>query len=119
MKRLLRYGLTFLCTALLLAACSTDDTRPGGEGGTGTLEMRITGTRSEAGGYDPFDHLNVRIYNEKGLIREYKSRETLPATLQLLQGDYRVAVEAGDRSAATFTNKTYTGVVGKWHIYLP
>lgn len=109
MKRLLRYGIAFGCAALLLPACTTDDTRAAGSEGAGTLEMRITGTRAEAGGYDPFDYLTVRIYNDKGLVRKYTSRETLPDELQLLAGEYRIAVEAGDRSTATFTNKTYTG----------
>ena len=109
MKRLPIYGFALLCVALLLPACSKDTATEAG-GGTGTLEMHLTGTRTDTDGYDPFDYLTVRIYNEKGLIRKYDSLGDGNAlVLQLLGGEYRVAVEAGDRSAASFTRRTYAG----------
>lgn len=110
MKRLLTYAVALFCAALLLPACSKDAAGETESGSTGTLEMRLTGTRTETGGYNPFDHLTVRIFNEKGLVRKYTSLgDDNSIVLQLLKGEYRVAVEAGDRSAASFTHRTYAG----------
>lgn len=110
MKRFLTYGITLFCAALLLPACSKDAASESGGGDTGTLEMHLTGTRTETGGYDPFDYLTIRIFSEKGLVREYTSLgDGNSLAVQLLKGEYRVAVEAGDRSAASFTHRTYEG----------
>lgn len=108
MKRLFTYLVPAL--ALLLAGCSKQEQSLGPEGSTGTLSMEVS-TRSEAdGSYDPTDHLVVRIYNGKGeLIRKYTSKTDLPERLELLAGEYRVAVEAGEEEAASFTKRFYRG----------
>lgn len=110
MKRSIKYGFAALAgSLLLLGACSKDETAASGNGSTGTLRMHITATRSETDAYDPFDYRTVRIYSDKGLIRKYAPQDEMPAELQLLQGDYRIAVELGDGSEASFTHRSYRG----------
>lgn len=111
MKRLLIYALACLGMLLLAVSCSQAEvTEPGAGEDTGTLTLRITGTRTDESAYNPFDHLAVRIYDGQGLlVRKYTSQASIPTALQLLSGSYRITVEAGDRSAATFTNKSYYG----------
>ncbi len=107
MKRIATYVLGLL----LLAACSKEETlTPAQRGETGRLRMNIAATRTEGEGYDPMDHLTVRVYNaEGGLLRKYASREALPETLELLAGNYRVAVEAGEEVAASHEKRRYEG----------
>lgn len=111
------YALLLLTAGAVAPSCSTDETTAGG--GTGFLRMNISTTRSgvsaqedtqASGAYDPMEHLVVRIYNaEDGLIRKYASRELIPSELELLAGEYRVAVEAGEEVAASFTQRFYKG----------
>lgn len=110
MKRLLTYLI--LAMALMLGACSKQGDELAPETSAGTLTMRIS-TRAEAAGdgsYDPMEHLVVRIYNTNGeLIRKYTSKEDLPERLELIAGQYRVAVEAGEAVEASFTQRLYKG----------
>lgn len=110
MKRLLTYLIP--AVALMLGACSKQGDELAPEASTGTLAMRIS-TRAEAAGdgsYDPMEHLVVRIYNGNGeLIRKYTSKEDLPERLELIAGQYRVAVEAGEAVEASFTQRFYKG----------
>lgn len=98
--------------ALMLGACSKQGDELAPETSAGTLTMRIS-TRAEAAGdgsYDPMAHLVVRIYNANGeLIRKYASKEELPERLELIAGQYRVAVEAGETVEASFTQRLYKG----------
>ena len=110
MKKILVYASALL--ALLFASCAKSEevlpaeNFPQGEGG---LTLRVmTETRVESG-YDPMDYCTIRIYGPEGLIRRYDSTDEMPETLQLLAGSYSVDVEAGDRSAASFTNRSYKG----------
>ena len=112
-----------LLGALLAGACSKDATdipaAAGTTGETGALILRIAATRAEGEpdtGYDPMQHLTVRVYNaEGGLIRKYTSREELPERLELLAGTYRVAVELGEsgktatQGFASFDKRLYRG----------
>lgn len=109
MKRLICCLLP--AVALALAGCSKGSENLDAEGSTGGVAMTFT-TRAEAadGGYDPMQHLTVRLYNDKGeLIRKYTSQERLPERLELLAGTYRAAVEAGEEEAASFTKRFYRG----------
>lgn len=109
MKRLLTYLIP--AVALMLGACSKQGDELAPEASTGTLAMRIS-TRAEAAGddYDPMEHLVVRIYNGNGeLIRKYTSKEDLPERLELIAGQYRAAVEAGEAVEASFTQRFYKG----------
>lgn len=109
MKRLICCLLP--AVALALAGCSKGSENLDAEGSTGDVAMTFT-TRAEAadGGYDPMQHLTVRLYNDKGeLIRKYTSQERLPERLELLAGTYRAAVEAGEEEAASFTKRFYRG----------
>ena len=68
--------------------------------------MNISTTRAEADAeYDPKDHLVARIYNSRNeLIRKYTS-ETFVKQLELIAGEYRIAVEAGEAVPASFTKR--------------
>lgn len=107
MKRLLIYLLPAL---LLASACSKEPTEDAA-GGTGAMALQITTTRTpQTGDYDPLDYLTVRIYKGTGeLIRKYTSRADLPERLELLAGEYRIAVEAGESVPASFTQRFYKG----------
>ncbi|WP_418992748.1 DUF4493 domain-containing protein [Alistipes sp.] len=108
MRRLLKYLVPAL--ALLALACSKEPV-PDTTDGTGALALRITTTRTaDSGDYEPLDYLTVRIYKASGeLIRKYTSRADLPARLELLAGEYRIAVEAGESVPASFTRRFYKG----------
>lgn len=109
MKRLFTYLIPAL--GLLLAGCSEASQAFDDTAATGTCSMKFS-TRAESGsdGYDPTEHLVVRIYNDKEeLIRKYTSKAALPERLELIAGSYRVAVEAGEKQAASFTARYYTG----------
>ena len=110
MKRLYRY--LFPVLGLAVAGCSESPQPLDPEGTTGTLSMKIS-TRSDAAAddaYDPMEHLTVYIYNSNGEpIRKYTAKEELPERLELLAGEYRVTVEAGEEVAASFTQRLYKG----------
>lgn len=106
MKKHLIYAITLLLV-LFSSACSKDQTE---QGGTGTLALNISTSRTDAGLYDPMDHLLVRIYNSQGgLLRKYKSKEAVPARLELLAGDYTITVEAGEIETASHEKCFYKG----------
>lgn len=110
MKRHITYAALLLCTALAVASCSGESADGDSAAGTGMLEMNISTTRAEADGeYDPKDHLVARIYNSRSeLIRKYTS-ETYVKQLELIAGEYRIAVEAGEIVPASFTKRFYKG----------
>lgn len=105
------YIVWALLTALC-AGCSKDDAATQTEG-KGVLQMRILSTRTdEATGYDPAEHMTVRIYNaDGGLLRKYTSQDDLPDDnrLELLAGEYRVAVELGEAVPASESVCYYKG----------
>ncbi|WP_290539639.1 DUF4493 domain-containing protein [Alistipes sp.] len=109
MSKRIRYAILLFCAALT-AACSKETAGSAGAGNTGTLEMRVSATRAEADGeYDPLQHLAVRIYRGGGeLLRQYTG-ETLPERLELLAGEYRVEVDAGEAVPASFTKRFHKG----------
>lgn len=108
MKKYITAALLF-CAALT-AACSKETAGSINAGDTGALEMRVSATRAEADGeYDPLQHLAVRIYRGSNeLLRQYTG-ETLPARLELLAGEYRVEVDAGEAVPASFSKRLYKG----------
>ena len=110
MKRHITYAALLLCTALAVASCSGEAADGDSAAGTGMLEMNISTTRAEADGeYDPKDRLVARIYNSRSeLIRKYTS-ETYVKQLELIAGEYRIAVEAGEIVPASFTKRFYKG----------
>ena len=108
MKKYITAALLF-CAALT-AACSKETAGSADTGDTGALEMRVSATRAEADGeYDPLQRLAVRIYRASGeLLRQYTA-ETRPSRLELLAGEYRVEVDAGEAVPASFTKRFYKG----------
>lgn len=109
MSKRIKYAILLFCAALT-AACSKETAGSTDAGNTGSLEMRVSATRAEADGeYDPLQHLAVRIYRGGGeLLRQYTG-ETLPERLELLAGEYRVEVEAGEAVPASFTKRFHKG----------
>lgn len=108
MKKYITAALLF-CAALT-AACSKETAGSADTATRGALEMRVSATRAEADGeYDPLQRLAVRIYRASGeLLRQYTA-ETLPSRLELLAGEYRVEVDAGEAVPASFTKRFYKG----------
>lgn len=109
MKRLYRY--LFPVLGLAVAGCSESSRPLDAPGASGTLTMTVS-TRSDAAddAYDPMEHLTVYLYNSDGNpIRKYTAKEDLPERLELLAGEYRVTVEAGEAVAASFTQRLYKG----------
>ena len=122
MKKYIHSIVWLACMAVVLSACTKTegiDNLPGEAGGNLQLnftidEKMISGTKADT--YDPLTSSTLRIYQVESdgaegtterLIRKYK-----PATdtsLYLVSGTYKVTVEAGDGSEATFTNRTYYG----------
>lgn len=114
--------IVLACMAVVLSACSKTegvDDLPEKAGGNLQLNFTIDGkmvSGTKADTYDPRTTSTLRIYQVESdgaegtterLIRKYK-----PATdtsLYLVSGTYKVTVEAGDGSEATFTNRTYYG----------
>ena len=109
MKHLILYVAALAGLLLGGGSCSKEQTA-GGTEGYGRVEMALSTTRSDEGGYDPFEHLAVRIYNaDGGLIRQYDSQEALPSSLELLAGDYRIEVELGEELPASFDARCSRG----------
>lgn len=106
MKHSILYCIAVL--ALLLGACSKTEV-DGIAAGEGTLRLSVRTDTRTASAYDPLDYCTIRIYGSEGLIRKYESLAEMPETLQLLAGTYTIRVDAGDGSAASFTNATYRG----------
>ena len=108
MKKYITAALLF-CAALH-ADCSKNTAGSIDASDTGALEMRVSATRAEADGeYDPLQHLAVRIYRgSNALLRQYTG-ETLPARLELLAGESRVEVDAGEAVPASFSKRLYNG----------
>ena len=111
MKHAFSYAAA-VCCLLAAVSCSKSETDDAVRGTRGTMELTVAGTRSDSpsGEYDPLQHLSVRIYDDKGaLLRRYTSQEGIPERYELLAGDYRIAVEAGEEAAASFTVRHYAG----------
>ncbi|MEG2612769.1 MAG: DUF4493 domain-containing protein, partial [Alistipes sp.] len=105
MKRILSYIL--LCTLLLGSGCIKEE---GGAQGEGAVNFRIELSTTTRANYNPMDQLLIRIYKaDNSLIRRYTSLTEMPETLYLIAGDYKITVDAGDKSTATWINKTYHG----------
>ena len=126
MKTLITRHISLVCLSgllLLLGACTKDDS--GRAEPTGTLQLNLTVAgkviplhSKAAGDYNPLDISTLWIYKVESdgaggtaqeLIRKYKPATSVPDHLYLVSGRYKVVIEAGDRSEATYTNKTYAG----------
>ncbi|MEG1405635.1 MAG: DUF4493 domain-containing protein, partial [Alistipes sp.] len=105
MKRILLYML--LCFTLLGSGCTKEEVATEGEG---AVSFHIEVSSQTRAAYNPLDVLLIRIYKADGtLIRRYTTMEEMPRNLYLIAGEYKITVDAGDKSAATWTNKTYHG----------
>ena len=126
MRTLITRHIPLVCLSgllLLLGACTKDDS--GRAEPTGTLQLNLTVAgkviplhSKAAGDYNPLDISTLWIYKVESdgaggtvqeLIRKYKPATDVPANLYLAAGKYKVTVEAGDNSEASFTHKSYAG----------
>lgn len=110
MRRQFTYAL-LLCTTFGAVCCSESPTDAEASGTHGAIALKIA-TRAETDGeYDPMKQLVVRIYNDgtDKLLRKYTSEEALPERYELLAGNYRIRIEAGEQAAASFTKRYYEG----------
>ncbi len=119
MKTKAAYLLLLGCMAFFAVSCSekADSTTSNPEQGCVTFAID-THTRAEIDDSQyPWSRCAIRIYKHtevdgeprKELIRRYNSRRELPEALWLLTGDYSIAVELGDQSAASFDKPFYRG----------
>lgn len=111
MKRFIQLYTT-LALLILGAACSKSESYLSGSAdGVGTMAITIsTQDAQSTRAYDPLAHVTVRIYNDEGgLIRKYTALSDIPARLELLAGEYTVAVEAGEEVDASFDTRFYKG----------
>ncbi len=127
MKRLVesfrRIGMMMLLVGLM--ACAKESPEPGPEQ-SGNLRLKImvgeeelsASTKAETDIEYPWTVSTLWIYKvesdgaggtTEGLIRKYKPATLVPDDLYLAAGRYKVVVEAGNGSEATFTDKTYAG----------
>lgn len=105
MKKILLFSVALM--ALLFASCAKEELYlPGG--GEGAVSFAFS-TDTRTGEYNPEDYCTIRIYSTEGLIRKYTSKDEMPEELSLLAGSYSVEVELGDKSIASWTNKSYSG----------
>lgn len=124
MKKHINPVITLIsCLALALTSCDKSDADgnlPTGGQGTLQLSFDIPGyeSQSKAAEYDALAISTLRLYKvepdglggtTESLIRKYKPATDVPANLYLAAGKYKVTVEAGDNSEASFTHKSYAG----------
>ncbi len=114
-------GMAVCCVAgMLLAGCTLDKTTQWSgsvDEGLLRLSVELPETRATDNDYDALALGTLRIYQidrtgseaAERLIRKYRPVTDVPAELYLTAGEYKVTVEAGDRSEATFTHKSYYG----------
>lgn len=113
--------LTGACAVLLAGCVAAEAERPIPGRGEGIVQLSVSlpdASRADAEEYDALSLSTLRLYklesDEQGgkmqsLIRKYKPATEVPADLYLAAGEYKVAVEAGDDSEATFVRKSYAG----------
>lgn len=114
------FSITALCAAcaMLLASCtkSADEQSLEMKDNEGVLSVNIaTSSRADIASDDTFV---MRIYKysaategerEKALVRKYKALAEVPQYIWLLEGDYCVSVQVGDKVDASFDKKYFEG----------
>lgn len=113
MKNLLKY-IAIAGVALVAASCEREPlTSHADEGGVNlAFDLSSVSRAVNAGDFTP-EQLKVRIYRPEGtadsaLIRRYTSFEEIPTPLYLVEGDYSIKVEAGDKNNVAFTEEDET-----------
>lgn len=107
MKRILTY---MLMAAGLIAGAVSCNKEYVDEAGRGALALNVIfDNTTRATTEELTSTCTINIYNSKGLIRTYTGVESMPSTLWLSTGEYRVDILAGNAVAASFDEKTYKG----------
>ncbi len=119
MKRHLKYLAGCGLLLALLSGCGNERPEPAPREAGGNAVVQLSFTLPDATrAYDALETSVLRIYKveddgsggeAEGLIRRYEPATDIPADLYLAAGKYRVKIDAGDKSKASFTNKTYHG----------
>ncbi len=108
MKKYITAALLF-CAALT-AACSKETAGSIDAGDTGALEMRVSATRAgPTGNTTPCRILPYASTAAATSCCANTPGRRLPARLELLAGEYRVEVDAGEAVPASFSKRLYKG----------
>lgn len=112
MKQLLKYMLIAVLAVVFIACTKSEEVTPDEPTGRLKLQFSLPG-KTRAAAYDALSFSTLRVYKmengEAQLIRKYYPATTTPADIYLIEGDYKVTVDAGDKSEATFNRKSYYG----------
>lgn len=114
MKKILTYISLLVSILLLATACTQSNTQSDADQDAGTLRLSFNvDDEAQSGAYDALEHSTMRVYKveegKEALIRKYQPATSAPGDLYLVAGKYRIKVQAGDQSQASFTNKSYYG----------
>lgn len=117
MKKIFNIAAICAACAMLFASCAKSATEQSLDmaENEGVLSVNIATSRADIA---PDDTFLMRIYKysttttgerEKGLVRKYKALAEVPQYIWLLEGDYCVSVQVGDRTEASFDKKYFVG----------
>lgn len=110
----LRYTLAAAVVAAISLASCQDDAPRGGEGRVRICPKFSTSltveSRADVSTQASLDEsLIVWISNDKGVVRQYTGKSSLPDELPLLAGSYRVEAWAGDSVSASWDKRWFKG----------
>lgn len=107
MRKIVSYLVLGLAAALAAVSCSKENIAEQGQGAFAPNVLFDDGTWATAS--ELAAACTINIYNSEGLIRTYTGTQSMPASLWLSTGEYRVDIIAGEESAASFDKKSYKG----------
>ena len=109
------FKITVAGLALLGMAACNDTWDVDEAAGEGTLSVKTT-LRGDvkvqsrtATGAELADKLVLQIYSNKGLVREFKGADNVPASIGLLSGTYTINGWTGDSVPASFDDRYFKG----------
>lgn len=107
MKKIVSYIVLCLAVALAAVSCSKDNFAEEGQGAFALNVLFDDDTRATAA--ELASTCTINIYNSEGLVRTYTGTQSMPESLWLSTGEYRVDILAGEAAAASFDKKCYKG----------
>lgn len=122
MKNILKYMLMAGVVVLATACQKEQNTTPTNEDGCVKFNIAMS-DKTRAGESDSRpESMLLRVYEVSAtatdkLIRVYQSWDDVPAELYLIEGNYKVTVEAGDRHREAFTASSLGGALPTSELY--
>lgn len=107
MKKIVSYIVLCLAAALATVSCSKENFAEEGQGAFALNVLFDDDTRAAAA--ELASTCTINIYNSEGLVRTYTGTQSMPESLWLSTGEYRVDITAGEAAAASFDKKCYKG----------